>query len=308
MAIDAVLLMALGGPGAMDEVRPFIQSVLGGRPVPPHRIDEVVGHYEAVGGRSPLTEWTRAQARALEDRLAVEGPAVPVVVGMRCWSPWLADAVRELVARRAKRVATILLSAFRDAFTASQYQASLTRATQDAAAADIEFQEVPAWHDHSLYTEAVADRVNAAAEVAKGIDRAVTPLLFSIHSLPLKAPGVQDHVAAVRATAQRVADRLGWRHWQVVYQSRTGRPDEPWLEPDVCSVIRELARQGHRSVMIACPGFVCDHVEVLYDLDIEAAGVARECGMTFARAGTVGVHPKFIELLAGIVRQMEADG
>ncbi len=308
MAIDAVLLMALGGPGSMDEVRPFIRSVLGGRPVPPHRIDEVVGHYEAVGGRSPLTEWTRAQARALEDRLAVEGPAVPVVVGMRCWSPWLADAVRELVARRAKGVATILLSAFRDAFTASQYQASLTQAAQDAAAADIAFQEVPVWHDHPLYTEAVADRVNAAAGAAEGIDRAVTPLLFSIHSLPLKAPGVQDHVAAVRATARRVAERVGWRHWQVVYQSRTGRPDEPWLEPDVCPVIRELAGRGHRSVIVACPGFVCDHVEVLYDLDIEAAGVARECGMTYVRAETVGVHAGFIELLAGLVRQMETNG
>ncbi|MBN1513393.1 MAG: ferrochelatase [Phycisphaerae bacterium] len=303
MAIDAVLLMALGGPGSMDEVRPFVESVLGGRPVPPHRIDEVVQHYEAVGGRSPLTEWTRAQARALEDRLAVDGPTVPVVVGMRCWSPWLADTVRELVAHRAKRVVTILMSAFRDAFTAGQYQASLARAAQEASAADIVFQEVPGWHDHPLYTEAMADRVNEAAEVAQGIDRAVTPLLFSIHSLPLNAPGVQDHVAAVRATARRVAERLAWRRWQVVYQSRTGRPDDPWLEPDVCSVIRDLAGQGHRSVMIACPGFVCDHVEVLYDLDIEAAGVARECGMTLARAGTVGVHRKFIELLAGLVQQ-----
>jgi len=304
LAIDAVLLMALGGPGSMDEVRPFIQSVLGDRPVPSDRIARVAAHYEAVGGRSPLTSWTLAQAKALEDRLAVEGPAVPVVVGMRCWSPWLVDAIRNLAAGRVKRVATIPMHAFRDVRTAGLYQASLVRATQDASAEDIEFAEVPAWHSHPLYIEALADRVNAAAERAQGIDRTPTPLLFSTHSLPLQTPDIQDHVAAIRETAQCVADRLEWRHWQVVYQSRTGRPDEPWLEPDVCSVIRELAGRGHRSVMVACPGFVCDHVEVLYDLDIEAAGVAREYGMAFARAETVGVHPGFIELLANLVRQV----
>jgi len=149
--IDAVLLMALGGPESMDEVRPFITAVLGGRKVPPRRIEEVVHHYEAVGGRSPLTELTLQQARALEARLASDGLPVPVFVGMRCWTPWLADTVQEMARRGVRRAAVVILSAQPDRSTESQYQGSLANACNALDGPTPEFVHVPPWHDHPLY-------------------------------------------------------------------------------------------------------------------------------------------------------------
>ena len=301
--VDAVLLMALGGPDSMDQVRPFIAAVLGGRKVPPRRIEEVVHHYEAVGGRSPLTELTLQQARALEARLAADGLPVPVFVGMRCWTPWLADTVHEMARRGVRRAAVVILSAQPDRCTWSQYDGSLADACKFLDGPAPEFVYVPAWHDHPLYAEALADRVRQKMAEVPELDPATTPLLFSAHSLP-KLAGIEEHIAAIQATCGRVAGLLSWRHWSLVYQSRTGRPDEPWLEPDVCTAIEALADAGHRHVLVACPGFVCDHVEVLYDLDMEAAGVAARRGMAFARAATVGTHPSFLRMLSELVRAL----
>ena len=302
--VDAVLLMALGGPDSMDQVRPFIAAVLGGRKVPPRRIEEVVHHYEAVGGRSPLTELTLQQARALEARLASDGLPVPVFVGMRCWTPWLADTVREMARRGVRRAAVVILSAQPDRSTESQYQGSLANARNALDGPAPEFLYVPPWHDHMLYAEALADRIHDKMADVPDLDPATTPLLFSSHSLPARLAGIEEHVAAIRATCGRVAGLLSWRHWSLVYQSRTGRPDEPWLEPDVCSVVEALADAGHRRVLVACPGFVCDHVEVLYDLDIEAAGAAARRGLVYARAATVGAHPSFLRMLSELVRAL----
>ena len=307
-SLDAVLLMALGGPGSMAQVRPFIRSVLGGRPVPADRIEEVVQHYQAVGGRSPLTELTMQQARALERRLAQEGRPMPVLVGMRCWSPWLTDTVREMARRGFRRVAAVVLSAYRDPYTWSQYDRSLSEACEALRGQAPEMVPVPPWHDHPLYVQALADRINDEVEKTGTLDPRTTPLVFSTHSLPLRGPGIDEHVARIRSTCMLVVRELSWTHWSIAYQSRTGPPDEPWLEPDVCTTIAELADRGHRSVLIACPGFVCDHVEVLYDLDVEAAQVAEQRGMVFARAGTVGSHASFIRMLSELVRGLPASG
>ncbi|UCG15993.1 MAG: ferrochelatase [Phycisphaerales bacterium] len=307
-SLDAVLLMALGGPGSMAEVRPFIHSVLGGRPVPADRIEEVVRHYEAVGGRSPLTELTMQQARALERRLARDGRPMPVLVGMRCWSPWLADTVREIARRGFRRVAAVVLSPYRDRYTSSQYDRSLSAACEALHGQAPELIPVPPWHDHPLYVQALADRIKDAVESAGIVDPRTTPLVFSTHSLPLGGPGIDEHVARIRSTCAQVVQELSWKHWSIAYQSRAGPPDEPWLEPDICTVIAELADRGHRGVLIACPGFVCDHVEVLYDLDVEAARVAEQRGMVFARAGTVGAHASFIRMLSELICGLPASG
>ena len=307
-SLDAVLLIALGGPGSMAEVRPFIRRVLGGRPVPADRIEEVVQHYQVVGGRSPLTELTMQQARALEERLARDGYPIPVLVGMRCWSPWLTDTVREMARRGFRRVAAVVLSAYRDRYTWSQYERSLSEACEALHGEAPELITIPAWHDHPLYVQALADRIKDAVERVGIFDPGTTPLVFSVHSLPLGVPGIDEHVARIRSTCTGVVRELSWKHWSIAYQSRTGPPGEPWLEPDVCTTIAELADRGHRGVLIACPGFVCDHVEVLYDLDVEAARVAEQRGMVFARAGTVGSHESFIRMLSELVCGLPASG
>lgn len=296
--LDGVLLVALGGPVSMDEVRPFIREVLGGRRVPPERIEEVVSHYEALGGRSPLPELTRQQAEALQRQLADDGQPIPVFVGMRCSSPRLPDAVRQMAARGVRRAAVVIMAAHRDDYTWGQYGRSLADACRAVGDAAPTLHHVADWHDQPGYVEALAERITEATGGAAGVDRASTPLLFSAHSLPRRIPRIDEYVARIRETAQLVASALSWTDWSIVYQSRTGRPQDPWLEPDVSDAIAALADRGPGSVVVAPIGFVCDHVEVLYDLDVQAAAVAADRGLKFVRARTVGTHPLFVKMLS----------
>jgi ferrochelatase len=303
--VDGVLLVALGGPASMDEVRPFIRKVLGGRRVPSARIEEVVSHYEALGGRSPLQELTRQQADALQRQLAHDGHPIPVFVGMRCSSPWLRDTVQQMAAQAVRRAAVVILAAHRDDYTWGQYGRSLAdarRAVGDAAPA---LHQVADWHDHPGYVEALAERISEVTNGVAGVDRASTPLLFSAHSLPQRLPRIDEYVTRVRETARLVATVLGWTDWSIVYQSRTGRPEDPWLEPDVGDAIADLADRGRGAVVVAPIAFVCDHVEVLYDLDIQAAAVAAHRGLRFLRTGTVGTHPVFLKMLSELVRAID---
>jgi ferrochelatase len=301
-SVDGVLLVALGGPASMDEVRPFIREVLGGRRVPSARIEEVVGHYEALGGRSPLPELTRQQADALQQQLADDGHPIPVFVGMRCSAPWLRDTVQQMAAQGVRRAAVVIMAAHRDDYTWGQYGRSLAvagRAVGDAAPA---LHHVADWHDHPSYIAALAERITEVTNGVAGVDRASTPLLFSAHSLPQKLPRIDEYVGRIRETARLVATALGWADWSIAYQSRTGRPEDPWLEPDVGNAIADLADRRRGSVVVAPIGFVCDHVEVLYDLDIQAAAIAAHRGLRFLRAGTVGTHPVFVKMLSELVR------
>jgi ferrochelatase len=300
--LDAVLIVSLGGPDKPDDVEPFIRRVLGNRPVPPHRVAEVARHYDAVGGRSPLVDLTEEQARALERRLADDGLPLPVFVGMRCSEPWLTDVVQNLGWRGYRQVATVIMSVHRDRYTWNQYDTAIAEAVRGCEGPAPHFMHVPAWHDHPLFVDALADRITTTLHNASGMNPRQTPLVFSVHSLPTQLPGVDEHVAAIADTCSRVARSVGWENWSIAYQSRSGRPSEPWLEPDILSAIGALADQGHKSVLLACPGFVCDHVEILYDLDVEAADLAHRRGMTYARAPSVGSHPSFIRLLSELVR------
>jgi protoporphyrin/coproporphyrin ferrochelatase len=304
--IDAVLLVAFGGPEKPDDIRPFLANVTRGRPIPVARLEEVAHHYERIGGRSPLNELTFRQADALHARLAAHGVALPVYVGMRNWTPYLDETLAAMAAAGVRTALGLILSAHRTEASWERYQANVDEARARVGPAAPAVRYTPVWFDRPGFVEAVADRVRAAFQPIPIAERPATPLVFTAHSVPVSMAEASPYVAQIAESSRLVAARLGHARWSVAYQSRSGRPQDPWLEPDVGDEIRRLQAGGARHVVVAPIGFVCDHVEVLYDLDVEARGIAETCGIGFHRAVTVTDHPAFIAMLADLVRDSVA--
>ena len=301
-AVDSVLLVAFGGPTARHEIRPFLEIVTRGRGIPAGRLEEVAHHYERMpGGRSPLAELTFAQARGLEQALAQAGPALPVFVGMRNWHPFLHETLAEMADKGARRALGIILSPLRTEASWERYMQDVAEARARVARAP-EVGFAPAWFEYPRFVAAVADRTRAALGEIPEDARASTPLVFTAHSVPVAMAEASPYVSDLTAAARAVARRLGHARWSVAYQSRSGSPRESWLEPDVTSVLRRLAADGERHAVVVPIGFVCDHVEVLYDLDVEARRVAAAAGLSLHRAAAVNDHPEFIAMLAELVR------
>ncbi len=299
---DSVLLIAFGGPERPEDIRPFLDTVAAGRRIPPERLEEVARHYEAMGGRSPLAEHTRRQAEALRRALARAGRGEPVFVGMRNWHPFLHETLAEMRDRRCRRALGIILSAFQTEASWGRYVADVAAARDKVGADAPEVAYAPPWADHPLFVEAMADRAAEALARVAPERRGSAALLFTAHSVPLGMAAGSPYVAQFEGVARDVAARLGHPRWSLAYQSRSGSPPDLWLEPDLPEALRALGNEGARDVVVVPLGFVCDHVEVLYDLDVEARRVAEEAGMTFQRAGTASDHPSFIAMLAALVR------
>jgi protoporphyrin/coproporphyrin ferrochelatase len=301
-AVDSVLLVAFGGPTARHEIRPFLEIVTRGRGIPAGRLEEVAHHYEQMpDGRSPLAELTFAQARGLEQALTQAGPALPVFVGMRNWHPFLHETLAEMAGKGARRSLGIILSPFRTEASWERYMQDVAEARPRVARAP-EVGFAPAWFEYPRFVAAVADRTRAALGEIPEDARASTPVVFTAHSVPVAMAEASPYVSDLTAAARAVARRLGHARWSVAYQSRSGSPRESWLEPDVTSVLRRLAADGERHAVVVPIGFVCDHVEVLYDLDVEARRVAAAAGLSLHRAAAVNDHPEFITMLADLVR------
>jgi ferrochelatase len=301
---DAVLLVAFGGPQGPGDVRPFLENVLRGRRVAPERIDEVAHHYERFGGVSPLTELTLAQARALEAALRALDLPLPVYVGMRNWHPYLTDTLKEMSRAGVRRAIGVLAAAQRSYSGCAQYRENVRdarAALAESGAPPIDITYVGDWHEHPGFIEANADHVRQALERLPGERRARARLIFTAHSIPVAMAQRYPYEAQLQASAERIAAAAGRADWALVYQSRSGRPGDPWLEPDVCDYLRREAAAGLDTVVLCPVGFLCDHVEVLYDLDVEAAETCREIGVTVARAAAVNTHPRFIDALSDAV-------
>jgi ferrochelatase len=299
---DAVLLIAFGGPTRPEEIRPFLENVTRGRHIPPARFTEVARHYERMpGGRSPLNDLTLAQARALEATLGESGPALPVFVGMRNWHPFLHETLADMAGRGHRRVLAVILSPLRCEASWGRYQRDVAEArARTAGAPDVAY--APAWFDHPRFIDAVAARAREALAAAPAARPEWTPLVFTAHSIPTAMAEASPYVIDLTTAAQAVARRLGHRRFSIAYQSRSGPPQDPWLEPDVGEVLKRLGGDGEREAVVVPVGFVCDHVEVLYDLDVEARATAAAAGLTLHRAATVNDHPDFIAMLADLVR------
>jgi ferrochelatase len=301
--IDSVLLIAFGGPTARGEIRPFLELVARGRRIPAERLEEVAHHYEQMpGGRSPLRELTEAQAAGLRTALAAGGRALPVFVGMRNWHPFLPETLAEMAARGQRRALGIILSSFRTEVSWERYVADVAAARARTPGAP-EVVLAPPWFEHPRFVAAVAEGAARALDQVPAGERGDTPLVFTAHSVPVAMAAASPYVADFTAAARAVAARVGHARWSLAYQSRSGNPRDPWLEPDIGDVITTLAKDGRRHVVVSPVGFVCDHVEVLYDLDVEARQIAVEHGMTLHRAPAVNAHPDFVAMLTEIVQK-----
>lgn len=300
---DAIMLIAFGGPSSPEEIRPFLGRVLRGHPVPPERIEEVFRHYEAIGGRSPLNEITFQQASSLEKSLKERGLSLPVYVGLRHSRPFLRETMDQMTADGVKRALGFILSPHQTEASWERYQKNVGEARSELGDCAPDIDYCPSWHAHPLFIQALADQIQSALEKTAGQKNQNTPLIFTAHSVPIKMSAQSPYVAQIEKTARLVAERLCHGRWSVAYQSRSGKPNEPWLEPDVGAVIRSLAAEGEAEVVVAPIGFVCDHVEVLYDLDIEARRIAEGLGMRFLRASSLNDHPTFIRMMAEVIEQ-----
>ena len=303
MKYDAVLLIAFGGPEKLEDVRPFLANVTKGRPVPPQRLEEVVHHYEVFNGRSPLNEITFRQARALQQRLDQEGPRLPVYVGMRNWHPYFPETLAHMAKAGVRCALGIILSAQQSEAGWERYKENVSAARAQVGGPAPLVDYTPGWHDHPLFIKTVADltRQVFAQIPTEQWDR--IPLVFTAHSVPVAMPGTPPYVQQIETGAGLVAAKLSHARWSVAYQSRSGDPRTPWLEPDIGVVLSQLAAQGAHEVVVVPIGFVCDHIEVLYDLDIEARQIATKHGLNLIRVGTVNDHPTFIRMLVEIVRK-----
>ncbi len=297
---DAVLVIAFGGPERSEDIRPFLENVTRGRPIPKERIEEVAHHYELIGGRSPLNELTFRQVRGLESALKGRGRAIPIYVGMRNWHPFLTETIGEMKKANLRRAIGVIMAAHQSEASWQRYQQNVSDAIAKTGA-HLSVEYTPPLFDHPLFIESVSDRVKECFIQIPDADRKDAILIFTAHSIPTSMADESPYVEQLTTSSRLVAERLGHENWMLAYQSRSGRPTDPWLEPDVCDVIRGLCVKGIKYIVVAPIGFVCDHVEVLYDLDIEAAGVANEVGIKMLRAKTVNDDPKFIAALADVI-------
>jgi protoporphyrin/coproporphyrin ferrochelatase len=304
MSYDAVLLIAFGGPEKMEDVRPFLENVTRGRPIPPQRLEEVAHHYELFGGRSPLNDITLRQAKALQTLLAREGCPLPVYVGMRNWRPYLRETLAQMATDGIERALGFILSAQQSEAGWNRYQQDVAEARELVGPPAPTVEYTPGWHNHPLFIEAVADLTRTAFEQIPMEHQGETPLVFTAHSIPTAMPSAPTYVQQIEEGARLVAEKLDQVHWSVAYQSRSGDPRTPWLEPDIGVVLQRLAAEGVRNVVVSPIGFVCAHIEILYDLDTEAKWIASAHGLNMFRVGTVNDHPTFIRMIADVVRKM----
>jgi len=309
---DAVLIVSFGGPQGPDDVRPFLENVLRGRRVAPGRLEEVVHHYELFGGVSPLTALTMRQAQAVREELVRAGAPLPVHVGMRNWHPYLEETLEEMSRAGIRRAVGFIAAAHRSYSSCTQYRenvAAARAAIVQRGLPDVEVTYVGDWFDHEGFIAAnTARALDALARLPAMLqDRA--ELVFTAHSIPGSMADRYPYRAQYQDTARRVAAAVNASRppgarldHAVVYQSRSGRPEDPWLGPDICDYLRE-ARRRHLDAAVVCPvGFLVDHVEVLYDLDTEALAVANEIGLTLSRAETVNDHPAFVRMMGDVIR------
>jgi ferrochelatase len=303
-SFDAVLLIAFGGPQGPADVRPFLANVLRGRRVAPARVEEVAHHYELFGGVSPLTALTRNQADGLRRELERAGTPLPVYVGMRNWHPFLIDTLAEMSHSGIRRAVGFVAAAHRSYSSCTQYRENVADARAGLARRglkDVEITFVPDWYTHDGFIAANADNVERARRQLPESLRDRAELIFTAHSIPVSMAERYPYQRQVEESARLIAARTGTARHACVYQSRSGRPEDPWLGPDICDYLRRARREGADAALICPVGFVCDHVEVLYDLDIEAAAVAREIGLPMVRAAAVNDHPQFIEMMMDVV-------
>jgi ferrochelatase len=302
MEFDAALLLSFGGPEGPEQVRPFLENVTRGRNVPPERLDEVAQHYLHFGGVSPINEINRALIAQLRAELSL-----PVYFGNRNWEPYVEDCVTTMRDNGVRRAAVFTTSAWSGYSSCTQYVEDIARARRAAGPVAPELVKLRPYFDHPLFVEMFAGAIAAAAGTLPAELRGEARLVFTAHSIPVAADGrcgPQLYSRQVAYATRIVAAAAGYADYDLAWQSRSGPPQVPWLEPDVADHLTALTGSGSKAVIVCPIGFVADHIEVVWDLDQELQSQAEAAGMAFARAATPNADRRFARLAAGLIDEL----
>jgi protoporphyrin/coproporphyrin ferrochelatase len=303
MKYDAVLLVTFGGPDKMEDVMPFLENVLRGKNVPRERMIEVSHHYELFNGKSPINEQNDELKALLAARMAEQEPKLPIYIGNRNWHPFLEDTLRTMQKDGVQRAIAFVASGYSCYSGCRQYREDIQRAREALGEGAPVIDKIRVFYNHPLFIEANADHVRQAFARLPAEQRTSAPLIFTAHSIPATMAARCRYADQLQEAARLVAEALGHTQWELVYQSRSGPPHQPWLEPDVCDAIRAHAEKGVRHMVIAPVGFTSDHMEVLFDLDTEARELCEELGVQMERASAAGNHPAFIEMVHDLIAE-----
>ncbi len=300
---DAILVVAFGGPEGMDDVMPFLENVTRGRNVPPERLEEVAHHYASFGGVSPINGQNRALIAALRPELDRHGIDLPIYFGNRNWHPLLVDTLREMRDDGVRRALAFFTSGFSSYSSCRQYRENILAAQAELGPDAPEVSRTRMFYNHPGFIDANAEHVTDALARISQERRAGVHIAFTAHSIPLAMARQSRYETQLAEAARLVAERVGVDDHAVVYQSRSGSPRVPWLEPDVCDHIRTLAARGVRDVVLSPIGFVSDHMEILFDLDVEAREAAEAAGIGLVRGQTAGTHPAFVAMIRELIAE-----
>ena len=302
---DALLVVSFGGPEKPDDVIPFLENVLRGKPVPRERLLEVAEHYHHFNGVSPINAQVREFIEALKGELAQAKIDLPVYWGNRNWHPMLSDTLRQMQQDGVKRALAFVTSAYSSYSGCRQYRENVEQARTEAGPGAPLVDKIRVFYNHPGFIAANVDRIKAALGTLSLESRSTATIAFTAHSIPLSMSTNCNYVKQLEETCRLIAEELDIPsdRWRLVYQSRSGRPGDPWLEPDIGDHIRSLASNGTKSLVIAPIGFLSDHMEVLFDLDEEARAICNQVGIEMARAETPGTHPTFVACIRELIEE-----
>lgn len=300
---DSLLVLSFGGPEKREDVLPFLENVLRGKNVPRERMLEVAEHYYHFDGKSPINDLNRQFIAALQAELQRSGPDLPIYWGNRNWQPMLADTLRQMRDDGRRRALAYVTSAYSSYSGCRQYREDVLRAQAEVGPGAPGVDKIRAFYNHPGFIATNAANVSSAfASLAPEL-QAEAALLFTAHSIPLAMAGPSDYEKQLREASRLVAEQAGRADWQLVFQSRSGPPQQPWLEPDVNDAIRQLYAAGAKAVVLSPIGFVSCHMEVLYDLDTEARALCQELGLAMVRAATPDAQPLFVATVRELIAE-----
>jgi ferrochelatase len=298
---DAVLIVSFGGPEKPEDVLPFLENVTRGRNIPRERLLEVAEHYYHFGGRSPINDQNRALIAALSEELASHSLEMPVYWGNRNWHPFLADALKQMQQDGVQRALAFVTSAYSSYSGCRQYRENIAAAQAESGEDAPRVDKLRVFYNHPGFVKACTDRVCEALTQFSSTERTALSLVATAHSIPCSMSDTSDYVKQLRETVRLVGEEVGLERRDLVFQSRSGSPAQPWLEPDIVDHLHRLHAEGVRNVLVAPLGFTSDHLEVLYDLDTEALAAAESLGIKMVRAGTAGTHPAFVRMIRQLI-------
>jgi ferrochelatase len=298
---DALLVLSFGGPDGPEDVLPFLENVTRGRNVPRERLLDVVEHYMHFGGASPINAQNRALIAALQQELEANGPKLPIYFGNRNWTPFVTDTVAQMKADGVRRAIVFVTSAFSSWSGCRQYREDVLGALESVGEGAPTFDKLRVYYNHPGFIEPMVQNVIAALSRVPADRQPMAEIIFTAHSIPVEMANHSAYVDQLTDAAALIASRVGTIPHRLAYQSRSGSPRIPWLEPDIADELTAAAERGATDVIVVPIGFISDHMEVMFDLDFEAQEHAVLLGLTMIRAATVGTHPAFVSMIRELV-------